>query len=201
MNELAREMYGLVRVLVSRHIGFACHLAPQPILIRANATELRQVVMNLAINAAEAAGTAPVAITLQTSIRRVPRDGLGPGAPPLPRGVYAVLDVVHGGPGMPPESLERAFEPGCTTKGPGRGLGLPAVREIVRSHRGAVWVRSAPRFGTHVRVAIPLATTRARATARRAEPPGPPTRPGALLVVDDGAHLRSLVRRMLERLE
>lgn len=200
LNALAHEVYGLVRVLMPRAAEFACQLASAPILIRANATELRQVVMNLAINAAEAGGPKPGAITLQTAIRRVPRDGLGPGAPALLRGAYAVLDVVDAGPGMTAESLERAFDPAYSTKGPGRGTGLATVRAIVRAHRGAVWVRSAPGRGTHVRVAIPLTTTRARATARTVAKTSPPSHPGAVLVVDDDANLRTLVRRMLEKL-
>ena len=65
------------------------------------------------------------------------------------------LTVEDEGAGMPAEVLERAFDPFYSTKFPGRGLGLPAVRGIVRAHSGKLWVRTAPGKGTRVEVWLP----------------------------------------------
>jgi len=110
----------------------------------ADATQIRQIVMNLVINAADAIGVRPGTVTLRTGSRfvRVTEFAAWAADPGLPEGDYVFLEVGDTGCGMPPETLSRIFEPFFTTKFAGRGLGLAAVRGIVRGHRGALQVTS-----------------------------------------------------------
>jgi nitrogen-specific signal transduction histidine kinase len=73
-------------------------------------------------------------------------------------GLYAYLEVHDTGPGIPKQALERLFEPFMSTKFMGRGLGLAAVRGIVRGHRGTIQVRSGPSLGAIFRVLLPAAS-------------------------------------------
>jgi CheY-like chemotaxis protein len=112
------------------------------------------------------------------------------------------IEVEDTGPGMDAATLARIFEPFFTTKSSGRGLGLSAVLGIIRSHGGALSVRSNPGIGTCMRVLLPakgpLATKpRLRAAAERADraPAG-----GHVLVVDDQDMVRLMTCQMLKRL-
>jgi two-component system cell cycle sensor histidine kinase/response regulator CckA len=114
-------------------------------------------VMNLIINAAEAVEDAGV-ITVETGEETLDRSALkhmtfGSDIPP---GRYVFIDVVDNGIGMSEHTLARMFDPFYSTKDTGRGLGMAAVRGIVRSHRAALRVTSAERQGTRFRVWFPL---------------------------------------------
>jgi CheY-like chemotaxis protein len=105
----------------------------------------------------------------------------------------AVLRVVDSGVGMPPEVRERVFEPFFTTKAPGKGtgLGLATVYGIVDQAGGRIEIESEPGAGTEVTVRLPYASGGEEQAG--AEPEGP-----SVLVVEDEAALRQLVRRVLE---
>ena len=125
--------------------------------VEGDAAQLRQVVMNLVTNAAEAIEERPGTIIVRTGLMRAE-----PGffrttvlREDLPAGGYAYLEVEDTGPGMTPETQARIFEPFFTTKFSGRGLGLAALLGIVRSHRGAVRVTSEPGRGTTIRIVLP----------------------------------------------
>jgi signal transduction histidine kinase len=119
-------------------------------------TQLRQVALNLVINAAEAIGDATGTIHLRTGIEALEH---GPvdhdGHRLLGSGTYAFLEVEDTGPGIEPELHERLFDPFYTTKFTGRGLGLAASQGIARAHGGLITVHSRPGAGARFRVHLP----------------------------------------------
>jgi PAS domain S-box-containing protein len=126
--------------------------------VRADADQLRQAVLSLVANAVEAVEQGGE-VTILTGTERLARTRLdqlhlGDG---LPEGEYAFLEVADAGRGMDEATRARLFEPFFSTKFAGRGLGLPAVFGVARSHGGAVEVRSAPGRGTTMRLYLPAA--------------------------------------------
>jgi signal transduction histidine kinase len=157
LDALIFELLDLLRASAARH----CTLQHrgQPAVIVADPTQIRQVAMNLIINAAEAVDEHTGVVTVSTGVEQLSLWNLadmtfGGDAEP---GAYAFLDVRDNGPGMDADTLEKIFNPFFTTKPSGHGLGLAAVQGIVRGHRGALRVDSAPGRGSRFRVWFPAA--------------------------------------------
>jgi len=160
IDALARDMVDLLRASVARRtqLSFEPAGAVSPVL--ADATQIRQVILNLIVNAAEAVeqGDDGGRVTLRTGEETLPQPHGSRPVPstPLPPGRYAWLEVTDTGAGMSPETAARIFDPFFTTKATGRGLGLASVHGIVRQHRGAVGVSSTLGHGTTIRVWFPV---------------------------------------------
>lgn len=120
--------------------------------------QLHQLVMNLCMNAVQAMGANGGRIVVAVAAATVDAKASGPVAELVP-GRYIRLSVSDAGPGIDPAVLPRIFDPGFTTKpvGEGTGLGLAVVADIVRTHGGAVTVRSAPGEGATFDVFLPAA--------------------------------------------
>jgi PAS domain S-box-containing protein len=190
-NEV-REMATLLRTAISKQAVLHWQLAPDIPPITADATQVRQVVMNLITNASDALGDAPGAITLRTGLLE---DGKEAGM----SGRFVFLEVSDTGCGMDDSTQQRIFDPFFSTKFTGRGLGLAAVMGIVESHGGHIRIRTAPNQGTTFRVFFPPIVGEADPTPRRAS--GANWRGhGNVLVVEDEEGVRDVVARMLERL-
>ena len=160
-------------------------------------TQLRQVVMNLITNAADASSAGgEVSIHAEAVDLTAPPPGLAPTLEMEP-GRYVRVLVRDRGDGMSAETVDRMFEPFFSTKFAGRGLGLAAVLGIVRSHGGGIAVRSKPGRGTAVELFLPIADA----------PAAPITSPGldslrmrgtaCVLVVDDEKLVRDVAVQML----
>jgi len=157
LDALIIEMLELLRASAARHCTLQYH--GEPAVIVGDATQIRQVAMNLIINAAEAVEENTGTVVVSTGIERLSAWKLadmkfGGDAEP---GTYAYLEVRDNGPGMDAETLSRIFNPFFTTKQSGHGLGLAAVQGIVRGHRGALHVDSTPGKGSRFCVWFPLA--------------------------------------------
>jgi PAS domain S-box-containing protein len=158
LNTLVREMSNLLTTGISKRVKLCYKFAEAPVVVEAEATQIRQVLMNLITNASDAMNQQSGVITLTTGMvgaRAVDFAGI-PWAKELRDGFYAFFEVRDTGCGMSPETINRMFEPFFTTKPHGRGLGLAAVLDIVRRHHGALCIRSAPGRGTTIRVLLPL---------------------------------------------
>ncbi len=157
INQIVSEVSELLRTSLPRPCSLS--LAPDLPRVTADAGQIRQLVRNLVLNAAEALAEHAGPVLLSTAAERLERASLeqlrlGDG---LPAGLYVRLTVGDAGEGMPPDILARALTPFFSTRGPGRGLGLAAVEGIVRAHDGALRVESTPAVGTSVSVWLPAA--------------------------------------------
>ena len=159
LRDVVERMDSLLRRLIGEHIRLETVFGAEPIVVRADSTQLEQVVMNLAVNARDA----------------MPGGGLLTVAV-LSDGEEAVLSVIDDGSGMTAETRDRIFEPFFTTKGVGEGsgLGLATVHGIVGQSGGTIQVSTAPDEGTIFTVRFPLAVA--------AEPPLPEPSAAATLV-------------------
>ena len=196
LSALVRETAVLLQSMVSKSATLDLDLPAGLPAVMGDATQLRQVVVNLISNASEALADGEGTIRLRTALRDVDATTLATafGDETLRPGPMVVLEVADSGPGMDAATLARVFDPFFTTKFTGRGLGMAATLGIVRSHNGAMHVASAPGQGTVVRVLFP--------PGGDVTPPvagGSRARTGTVLVVDDEPQVRDVARRMLER--
>lgn len=201
LNQLVRDMSDLLRVSIDRQCRLHFDLSADLPLVNADSAQLRQVVLNLLINAAEAIGETGGAITIATSAGRLTRDALDQltFGKQLAPGSYACLAVSDTGSGMDNATLARIFDPFFTTKFAGRGLGLASVQGMVRQHNGALHVTSTPGHGTTFRIWLPAIerdSDQHAANKPRVDTVGY----GTVLVVDDEAAVRTVAYRMLEHL-
>ncbi|MBW1880851.1 MAG: PAS domain S-box protein, partial [Deltaproteobacteria bacterium] len=198
LNVLVEEMSSLLRVSISKKVKMVMEYESGLPWVEADATQLRQVVMNLITNASEAIGEGTGTVTLQT--RLVDATIIEPDSTyaeeDLPPGALVCLTVSDTGCGMDEEVLCRLFDPFFTTKFTGRGLGMSAVLGIVRGHHGAIEVRSTLGEGTQVRVVLPPMEAPVKAEA--SETGGVARQaPSTILVVDDEQTVREVAASIL----
>jgi two-component system cell cycle sensor histidine kinase/response regulator CckA len=201
LSELVRGTTALLEVTLKKNARLDLRLAPGLPPVMADPTQLRQIVMNLVINAGDAITGPDGLITITTFACKADvvllHQALG--NPELPAGTYAGLEVRDNGSGMAPETVARIFEPFFTTKFSGRGLGLSAVLGIVQSHHGALFVESIPGQGSTFRLLLP--TTTGPAVPSTAPFPATSVRNvlrGTALIVDDEEAVRSVAATVLE---
>jgi CheY-like chemotaxis protein len=185
--------------VVSKKATLRLKLDPDLPTVRADAGQMRQILLNLVTNSSDALGDSSGTIevcTRQVFLGHEEMPSLSAGVP-LPAGSYVALEVSDTGCGMTEETVARIFDPFFTTKFTGRGLGLAAVLGIVRAHGGSIKVESEPGRGTKFRVLLPvcevsegLATTSPKVDVSfHGE--------GLVLVVDDEPAVKDLAAQIL----
>jgi signal transduction histidine kinase len=162
LSALTLDMVTLLQRSTARHSRLVLDLPPGAVHAIGDPTQLRQILLNLINNAAEAVkdnGTITVKLSSATGksseLSTANFDNAAarrPGAD-----TFAVLDITDTGPGIDSKTLHRVFDPYFSTKAPGRGLGLSAVLGIVRGHAGAIRIQSEVGVGTSFRIWIPAA--------------------------------------------
>ena len=205
LNSIVTDTVHLLRLSISKNAILDFALAPQSLPIEADHSQIRQVIMNLVINASDSIGDSSGRIRVSTSRQTVTAETLREArlGQELPPGEYIAFEVHDEGCGMSEETLTRIFDPFFTTKFAGRGLGLAAVLGIVRAHHGAFFVHSSLGQGSTFRMLLPpsskpLAIDRSRLAAQTPVV-SPLLQPGSFLVVDDEPHVRKLACNILER--
>jgi len=198
LEEVVREALQLIRSTLPAGVKVETDFAPEIPPVRADQTQLHQVLMNLATNADHAMGGRGV---LRISLRAVQAPGEGPAE--LRPGRYAFLSVCDSGPGIEERVMRRLFEPFFTTKpaGQGTGLGLAVVHGIITSFGGHIVVKSTPGHGADFQIFLPMTA----GTVEAVEAAGT----GALrlghgelvLVAEDDAGVRDFVTALLRRLK
>jgi signal transduction histidine kinase len=196
LNVVIREMEPMLQRLIGEHIELTTRLDGALGRVRADASQIEQVLMNLAVNARDAMphhGT----LTIETST--LAPEGAREGG--LRAEPYAVLTVTDSGVGMDAETLTHIFEPFFTTKGPGQGtgLGLATVYGIVEQSGGSIRVQSEPGCGASFRICLPtVAADDAPAAGAPDNAPPQAAEPGeTILLVEDQDMLRCLARDTL----
>ncbi len=204
LNEMLDGMSQLLRASIRKSITLSFQLAPDSVAALVDETQVRQIVLNLVTNAAEAIGDEPGSVTVRTSVADLDEALLREACiqTGVSLGPHACIEVEDTGSGMDENVRARLFDPFFTTKFAGRGLGLAAVLGIVTSHHGTILVRTAPKQGSCFRVLFPLAPARhekvsrgpvrPRASSLRAE--------GLALVVDDEEPVRAVTTEILTSL-
>ena len=201
VNRLVGSMTDLLTHAIGGNIRLEARLDRALWLTWADANQLENAILNLAVNARDAM---PNGGQLAIETANVDVDaGLAAGQPGLAPGDYVMVAVRDTGAGMPPEVAAKAFEPFFTTKevGRGTGLGLSQVYGFARQSGGFVRIDTAPGEGATVRIYLP----RHAADAEQAPPPAPAAAPGrvageTVLVVEDEDAVRTLSVDMLSEL-
>ncbi|WP_218920288.1 two-component system sensor histidine kinase NtrB [Chondromyces crocatus] len=157
LAELVREMPRLLEVGLPKGVTLRYDFAQGALPIAGDATQIRQVIMNLISNATDALGDAGGVVTLETGLVDADAACLSQMrfGETLDPGRYVCCTVSDGGCGMDDLTQLRMFDPFFTTKRASRGLGLATVIGIVRRHGGAIRVESQPGQGTTVRMLLP----------------------------------------------
>ena len=205
LNELLRDMHAPLEVSVPKRGQLAFALAPSLPAVLADESQIRQLVMNLVFNAAEALDDSGGTITLSTSVADRTADDLAHTvfSPQLSAGRYVSLSVTDTGHGMTADTVARIFDPFFSTRFIGRGLGLAAVVGIARAHKAALRVQSEVGHGSTFELLLPAHD----GVAAPPEAVSPATHvalaswrtTGTALVIDDERGVRDLVRAVLER--
>jgi len=201
LSDLVRGTEDLLVASVSRKCRLELDLADTALRVLGDATRLRQVLLNLVVNASEAMGESGGHVRVRTGACHASAAELadGYGATERPEGTWAFLEVADDGAGMDDAQRQRIFEPFFTTKRSGRGLGLAAVLGIAGAHRGVLRVESARGTGSRFRLLLPPCD---RAPAVEAPAPAPvqaECAPVLVLVVDDDEAVCEVAQAFLER--
>jgi len=203
LEALVRGMSDLLSATISKKIKVEYDFAEGVPAIEADPTQLRQVVMNLTINAAEAIGDRGGAIFIRTRLIRADRSLLDSTylQNDMAEGNCVSVEVVDDGQGMEPETQSRVFDPFFSTKQTGRGLGLAVVLGIIRRHGGALRVDSRAGGGTVFQLLFPPSAQQPEADTADSDSVaslGDWRGSGLILVVDDEEHVRSVAGAALE---
>ena len=199
LKSLVMDMLNIIRETFPKNIIAAREVPANPWLVRGDATQLHQILMNLCVNARDAMPNGgKLTLELENVEVNEAVARMNPGASP---GRYVALGVTDTGTGISPENLDRIFEPFFTTKevGQGTGLGLSTVIGIVKSHSGFIQVNSRVGQGTQFKVYLPACET-AKDGEKKLKPDLLMQGQGELvLLVDDEESIRRVARQTLER--
>jgi two-component system, cell cycle sensor histidine kinase and response regulator CckA len=204
LSALVTETVAMLRTVLGERIELVTLLDPALDAVRADGSQMQQVLVNLALNARDAmpeGGT----LTIRTNNANVAANG--PRGGELEPGRYVVLSVEDEGCGMTPEVLDRIFDPFFTTKGVGEGtgLGLSSAHGIVKQSGGHIEVASEPGGGSTFQCYLPALPAALDDEATVPEPQrvlseAPQGAGRRILVVEDEDVVRKLLARTLERL-
>jgi PAS domain S-box-containing protein len=202
LSVLVAEMSSMIEVSIAKKAMLVRELALGLPMLLGDATQIRQVVMNLVINASEAIASPQGTIVVSTGTGTYPAGAFArsaAGGDPKP-GAYVYLEVRDDGIGMDGPTVSQMFDPFFTTKFTGRGLGMAAVLGIVRGHAGAIDVESSPGKGTRIRVFFPAAAPSDAAKATSQPPlPADSKGRGVVLLVDDEENVRVSTQLLLKQ--
>jgi two-component system cell cycle sensor histidine kinase/response regulator CckA len=200
LTALANDLLPLLRISIAHQATLTLKLGDDVPPVLADATQIRQIIMNLVLNAADAIVSRGGDIVITTGVMQADYPMLTACAAgsDLPAGEYAFVEVRDTGSGMTPEVQAKIFDPFFTTKFAGRGLGLAAVLGIVRGHHGALHVQSTPGVGSSFRLLLPPAPKAVAVKGSETTPPQPGPRTGNFLVIDDEEEVRGVMVAMLK---
>jgi PAS domain S-box-containing protein len=202
LSKTVEEMYGLLKSAISKRVTLVTDLSEHLPAIKARTAQIRQVVMNLVVNASDAIKDSNGVIRVTTRSVTLGPNNADVTKKDLTEGDYVQIEVSDTGCGMSHEIRARIFDPFFTTKSAGRGLGLPVIHGIAQSLHGAIRVESEVGRGTTFQVLIPSAGTGIRLnceTIAGREQELHPSMEATVLIVEDEPPIRSAVKRMLSK--
>jgi PAS domain S-box-containing protein len=200
LSKAIEGLLGLLKVTISKHAALVSDLDQSLPDVKVRPAQVRQIVLNLVINASDAIGFQDGIVRVSTRPVTVDAHCAIGTSEALALGEYVELKVTDTGSGMSPETRARVFDPFFTTKSAGRGLGLAVVHGIVKSLNGAIRVFSELNKGTAFHILLPVAGAAGSATAGPIAVPEDSAIPyskATVLVVEDEGPLRQAVAKML----
>ncbi|MCK5690746.1 response regulator, partial [Myxococcota bacterium] len=158
LSELVGSMGRLLKVALPNNAQLHFDLASHLPAIEVDATQIRQVVMNMVTNASDALGKKPGKISIRTRVSFWKAEQIRQAAvgSDLPEGNYLSCTIKDTGDGMGPETIKNIFDPFFTTKFTGRGLGMATMLGRIKTHKGAIVVKSTEGVGTTMTVLLPV---------------------------------------------
>jgi CheY-like chemotaxis protein len=191
LNQVVKDLQRLLAPVIGEHVDMRLALGGGSMLIKADPSQIEQVIVNLVTNARDAM---PRGGTLTIATSHVEAEGDAT----VPAGSYVVLCVTDTGVGMDEGTRRRAFEPFFTTKeaGRGSGLGLATVHGVVEQSGGHISVESEPGAGTEFKVYLPQTSEEKWETEAQSPMASEPRR-ATILLAEDEPDVRSVVERML----
>jgi len=200
MAEVVDEMITMLKATTSQNVSIRANLSSDMPYIKGDASQLRQVIMNLIINASEAIGEDQGVIKVslaQTEIHAGQSDKDHNGKI-IPVGRYICLEVTDNGCGMDNETRQRIFEPFYTTKFTGRGLGMSALLGIITAHKGTLQLSSQPGVGTTFKVYLPVQINVAEEGLPQQAVQAPWKGSGTILLVEDEEQVLFIAKAILK---
>lgn len=201
LEDLIEKTLQLLKTCISKKAILNLNLEKELPCTHGDPSQIRQILMNLVINASEAIGERSGVINICTGALDCSGQDLANGyivAPGKP-GIYVYIEVSDTGPGMDQKTVGRIFDPFFTTKFTGRGLGLSAVMGIVNAHGGALRVYSEPGKGSAFKVMFPAIDAPVERESEDGEN-GEWRGRGTVLLVDDEETIRAVSSKLLRRL-
>ncbi|MBF0327616.1 MAG: PAS domain S-box protein [Nitrospirae bacterium] len=199
LNCIVSNMEKMLRRIIGEDIAFETVIGDKDIMVRIDAAQIDQLLMNLATNARDAmpnGGHLIIKAEVVAIDSSYAEAHLFAGV-----GDYALLAVSDTGIGMDAETRERIFEPFFTTKevGKGTGLGLAMAYGIIKQHNGNIHVYSEPGIGTTFKIYLPMAPLEKQESATKHVSYAPKGRGETILIAEDDSHVRSVVSLYLKQ--
>ncbi|HVB85394.1 MAG TPA: PAS domain S-box protein [Candidatus Dormibacteraeota bacterium] len=198
LNALFSDLESMLPRLLGEDITISMSLSPELASIKADRSQIEQVILNLAVNARDAM---PTGGRLDIETANINLDQAYTwNHPGSEAGSYVLLTMTDTGTGMDPETLPHIFEPFFTTKetGKGTGLGLATVYGVVKQSNGYIWVDSVPGEGTSFQIYLPRYTGEAPIEEHETVPEKSLRGSETILLVEDAEPLRKLAQTFLE---
>ncbi len=201
LNRLLEDMMHMLEVSISKKAVLQLNLIPDLPSVEVDATQIRQIVMNLVINASEAIGDRSGFIAISTGCMDCDQGYLKDVwlEDNITDGLYVYLEIADTGCGMDRETVTKIFDPFFTTKFTGRGLGMAAVLGIVRGHKGAIKVYSELNKGSSFKILLPTSVKPVE-LFNHVNEQGDWHGSGTVLLVDDEETVRGIGKEMLHEL-
>lgn len=199
LNQVVEKAHDLLRRFIRETIEIQLELDPEIGAVRADASQINQVLLNLTLNARDSIDNSG-RITIRTSLANVDESAASR-LIDIEAGPYVTLEVSDSGCGMDEETVDRVFEPFFSTKGHGQGtgLGLATVHGIVKQHGGNITVASSPGVGTTFTIFLPSVTATKTELKRPSWTEAGERLEGTILVVEDDGAVRRAACRILHQ--
>ncbi len=202
INSVIMEITKLLETSLSKKISLDMELADEVLTMEVDTSQLRQLIINLILNAADSIGNNKGEITIRTgSVKEIKPDKSAMMflQENIKKGEYVCLEIKDDGEGIEEKIIERIFDPFFTTRTGGKGLGLSAVIGIVKSHKGIIQLSSTQGKGSSFKVFIPASEKNPMAGVKTGLDIQHWTAGGIVLVADDESLIRKTIKNTLEK--
>lgn len=199
VHDAIRDVFGIVRHSIPENVNVNSRMIDESLVVKADPTQLRQIVLNLINNAVDAMvdGGLLSVVVHQEYLNDKDLAQVRPPEQNLKAGEYVSIEIIDTGKGIAANLTDRIFEPFYTTKPKGHGLGLAAVLGIVSSHDGGVFVESEAGKGTRFKIILPMSSEMQIAVTSETE--DVPRGDGqTVLIADDEREVRLILAALLE---